>query len=698
MSWSQYLLGAAFFAGTVGAVGLAALIVVRRRYPHLHGSPAILAFGVLATAGIVGVHLAPGLVGLLSRSAVLVLALAVLALVAWRVVPAAPAAASAANPGPPHERVSWPVATSAVAAAALIAWTAAAAWAGAATPSVDIDTLTFHTPNVVKWMQTGSFWRVDQFSPLLANGNYPQNGDVVFLAVLLPWESDAFARLVGIPFLALAAVAVYAIGLELRAPRSMAAMLALVFASLPAALFAAHEGAKTDAIMLGTFGAGLLFLLRHFRTGRRSELVLAGLGLGLAFGTKWYGVSSVVALVVLWGLAWLLARRPVRALASNFALMAALVAAAGGFWLVRNLVESGNPALPTRVEIGGVTLFDAARDFIRECGGSTIASYASEPMIWTDFVLPAYRENFGLPGLALALAVAATLLLGARAALRGRLEPDLGAGPAALAGVALVLALVYSITPYSAFGARGTPTLVGANTRWLLPALLVAAGAAAAASQRLGRRGAAVAAVLGLVAVADGIRRGFSIPRTDVAVAAATLVGVAIAVSIVRAAAARWRGRWAAAGACAGLALLAILIAGYDRQRQFHEGRYLHGDPVIAYLAGDAAGGGGEKVGLAGIFSVEGLSPVLPAFGPRLRNEVSYVGHLVKGQMREYETADAFVAAVRRGGYDLLVLGKGGYAGCEVPGTGRQEARWARAAGFSRVAESDRMSLFVRGA
>ncbi len=696
----EYLAGLALFAATWGAVGLAALIVVRRRLAHLGGAPAVLAFGVIVCAGVIAVHLVPGMLGVLSRGTALACGLLVVS--AATLVPEAVGARPRRGwgPRPPVARPAW-VAV-AIAGAGLLVWTATAGWIHAGVASSDIDTLTFHTPNVAKWIQSGSFWRVDQFSPLLANGNYPQNGDVVFLSAILPWETDAFTRLVGIPFLALAALAVYAVALELQAPRAHAAMFALVFASLPAALFATHEGAKTDTIMLASFGAGVLFLLRHFRTGHRSELVLAGVGLGVAFGTKWYGVSSVVALLAFWAAVWLVAGRSPRALAANAGVLSALVALNGGFWLLRNLVVSGNPVLPARVGLGDLTLFDASRDFIRECGGSSIASYVAQPGIWSDFILSAYRDNYGLPGLALAAGVAGASALLAGALGRRRFERRFHARLAALTALAVLLACVYAITPYSAFGARGAPTLVGANARWLLPALLVAAAVTAAAAGRLGRRAGSAVALAGLVAVADGVRRGFAVPRSDVALTAGVLAvaglgGVLVAAWAGLGAGPPTRRRSLDARPVAALAAVAVIAAagvGYQRQQRFFDTRYSEGDPVVTYFSQRAPAS--IRVGLAGIFSVEGLSPVLPAFGPRLRNHVSYVGREVRGQLREYETYAGFRAEVRREGFDLLLVGKGDYPGCEVPGSARREAAWARRAGFRRVADSDRMSLYER--
>jgi hypothetical protein len=216
---------------------------------------------------------------------------------------------------------------------------------------------------------------------------------------------------------------------------------------------------------------------------------------------------------------------------------------------------------------------------------------------------------------------------------------------------------------------------------------------AAAAWGRL--RGAqAVIALVSGIAVADGLRRGFDVSAGSVAKAAVALAAVGVAGWGARLAASRWesRARITAAAVAGAVAAAAVVAVGYSRQRDFMRTRYADGDPAIAYFARNAPGG--HKVGIAGVFNTQGRSPVLPSFGPRLRNEVSYVGHFVRSQLREYETAGAFRAAVARGGYDLLVIGKGSYEGCRVPGAATDERRWANEAGYKRVAESDRAALY----
>lgn len=681
---SDYLVGLVFFGGTWGFVALAAAVIVRRRLGGIRGVPRILAFSLLATGGLIGVHLLPGLVGELSRVSALICAGLVAGLASLlTTVESSPEPAART---PPSSAFSWAVAAAGTLVVA--AGTLAAARVGTVEASTDIDTLTFHIPNVARWMQTGSFWQVDNFSPLLANGNYPQNGDVVQLAVIQPFQSDAFARVVNVPFAVMAGLAVYAIAVETGAARATGALMGALFTALPAFIFATGEGAKTDPVMLATFGAGLLFLMRHFRTSRRSDLLLAGIGLGLAFGTKWYAVSSVAGLLVVWGGFWIWARRPIRALARNATMLIATIAGAGGFWLLRNLVESGNPVFPTKIAPGGATIFDAPHDFIRECGGFTLLGYIDAPGVWKDFILPDFRDNFGLPGLLLFVGFAlAVVLLVRRQEQPGRSR----VGPLLLTTAAAVLALCYAATPYSAFGAENEPDLVGANTRWFLPALLVASALLAWAAGSSGWRRRAIELVT-LVAIIDGARRGFGESLGRVVVAGLLLLAAALTLlaigSLVK------RGVLGRAVATSGLCvavLASVVVVGNQRQRAFYELRYAEGDPVITWFREHPRE---QRVGLAGVWTTSGLSPVLPAFGPRLENPVEFVGRYERGQLREYEQRAAFLGAVAGGGYELLIVGKGGYGDCRVPGREGDERRWALSAGYVRLAESERLALF----
>jgi hypothetical protein len=670
----------------------AAVVLQRRRLPHLSGAPRVLGVAVLATAALIAAHLAPGMAGVLSRWSALAVALA-LAAAAWR-VPGVPIRRGHDPPPPPPESersLSWALA--AVAAGAVVLWLVASAWNRTVLPPEGIDTLTFHFPDVGKWIREGSIWRVDQFTPLLTNGNYPHNGDVVFLAAILPWRNDWLAGAVNPLYVALAGIAVYALARELGAPRPPAILAGALFASLPVVGLAANGEGMTDSLMFATLGAGMLFLLRHERGAPLSELVLAGLALGLAFGTKWYSLWAVAAVVAVWVGVRLIGRLPPRKgpnpLFRDVGLVAGLIALAGGVWLLRNWIDTGNPVFPVEVGALGVTVFDAPYDYIRACAGFTIAHYAGDGGVWSDHILPAYRDTYAWPGAAIGLGLVAAVAL----ALRARGGVPRGALAAGL-GCTLLLTAGYVLTPYSAFGPEGEPVLVGANARYLVPALLAAAPLAAWALGRAGRLRLPVE-LAAAAAVAAGIDRSFDVPLHVVLAVLAVLAALAGAGWLALIATGRLpgRARTPARLAAAALAAGGLVAVGHARQDEFNDGRYESGDAAIAWIARHARSG--HRIGLAGVWSVDGRSPVWPAMGERLGNEVDFVGPYEDERLREYDNRAAWTAAIRRGRYDLLLVGRGGYSDeCPVPGQDSDDDAWARAEGFRVLARSDRLTLY----
>jgi hypothetical protein len=363
---------------------------------------------------------------------------------------------------------------------------------------------------------------------------------------------------------------------------------------------------------------------------------------GLALGTKWYALTTVAVVLGLWAVA---RRRDV--LRPGAALLLGLIGLAGGFWLVRNWVRTGDPLFPQPLP----PLFDAPADPLRERGGFTIAHYLFDGGVWRDYLWPALRLSFGLGG--------GLLVLGALAG--ARRAPLLAAG-------ALLLFAVYVVTPYSAFGPEGRPVLAGASTRYALPALMACAVLAA---------GVRHAAPLLAIGALDGARRAFDLPAGKV------VLGVVLAL-VLLAAARSLAPRPRVALALAGVALIGVVTVARERANTQGYGRL---DPALAYIEDRAPSG--HAVGLAGIWSPQGVSPVLPAFGPRLGNRVEYVGAFRDGMLRAFTREEDFARAARR--FDLIVIGRG-----IPPRPHVREQDWAASAGFLPVAVSPRLLLLAR--
>jgi Dolichyl-phosphate-mannose-protein mannosyltransferase len=682
MRTGDYVVGLAVLAGTLGAVAALATVVVRRRLAHLAGAARAVAGGIVFLSGLLAAHLLPGMLGVLSRWTALAAAVLLAGAASLALRGADRATPAADEEPPPSGTVSWLLAAAGVGILAVLLL--AAAFDAARHPSESVDSLTFHLPNVAAWIRGGSLWQVDQFVPVWSLGNYPQNGDVAFLATVMPWRNDAFAKLAQLPFVLLLALAVYALALELRAPRATAALAAALVPSVPLAGRLAVDTTMPDLFLAATFTAGVLFLVRSFRTRLVSETALAGLGLGLAFGSKWNGVSTAVIAVVVWAAAWLVARRPVGQLVRRGGLLVACVAGAGGFWLLRNWIESGNPIIPVRVRALGTTIFAAPPDEIRTCTGSRIVDYAGDGHVWSTYFWPGWRDALGPAALAALVGAAVALARVVRSPRAGRAAAPL------LAAVAL-LVVAYAVTPYSALGPKGQPVVVGLQSRYLLPALALSAAVAAWAVWRLGRWRPLAEALL-VLAVLDGARLAYD-------VAAGTAAKVVFVLAVVGAAAYaltrldRPRRDMAAVGlAVCAIALAAV--AGNSLQGDFNRDRYRHGDAALTWLRENAPAG--HRIALAGQWDVNGIPPVLPAFGPRFRNHVGYPARSVQRVLRPYARATAWGAAVRRGRYDLVLVGNdvAKPGSCFIPGTRTDWNVWAREQGFRPVAHSARLTLY----
>ncbi|HEY0633260.1 MAG TPA: hypothetical protein VGC98_14485 [Thermoleophilaceae bacterium] len=673
-----YAVGAAFFAVTLAA-SCATTAFVLRRLHGLAGAVRWLAGAVILTAALVAAHLIPGVLGVLTRGTVAVAAI-LCAILAWRLAPhERPGASAPEEPEPAGGTAVGRVLG--VAAGAAIAVCVAAYYRTELTRSVTSDDmLNFHLPLVARWIQSGSFWPVVDFLPYDTTGNYPQNGDVLMLASVLPWRADTFARLAVVPYTGLAGLATYALGCELRASRARAALMACVVASIPILLSAGIVSALPDVVMYGMFGAGLVFLVRGIRTRLTSDALLGGLALGLAFGTKWYAVPAVGVVVVLFAGALAAERLARRTIVRLVGLTAGAVVLSGGFWLVRNAVESGSPFFPAgwlpvgaRSDVGNPA---PRTDF-------PIAHYLLSGNVWRHVILPDELRAFGVGGILLLAGLVAAAVMAVAALRRGE------AAARRVAWVVLVaaaLAVVYVVTPNTASGFDGKPVLVYYSARYLVPAAVPAAAALAWAATRAGRFGLAVD-VLAVVAVADGLRRAFdlSVGALAVGVVAVAAGGAFVWAYLRLASAGRRR---ALTGMAVALTVLAA-VGGYAVEHRF-SGRRLRGQDaaVDRFLATTR---GGDRVGLAEQWSVLPPSPVLAMFGDRLRNRVSYVGEHSEGVNKPYRTPGAFAAALRRGRYDWLMVGRG-----VRPTVATPAMRWAPASGYRLVTQTMRLALYRR--
>jgi hypothetical protein len=680
LSGTEYLEGAAFFVVMLGATGAAAHFGLGWRR-DLRGMPRALAFATLWLAAIVTVHVLPGALGILGRvevgvTSVLLLAAVYAAARVWAPTEASGEAVELFPPAPESGIRSWVFAAGSGAAVGGLLLSLILRDADSAPWHVDL--VSFHLPNVARWIQTGSLWHISDFIPDRSPGNYPETGDIFSLSVILPWRADFLVRLVNCPLLVLTGLSCYALSRELRAPAATSAIVAAGVIALPVVGWVAFAS-LADTSMLATFGMGVYFLVRSARSGLRADLVFAGIALGLSLGTRWYAVYAVAAVLGVWALAWLIAKRPFREVAGGFGLLTGLALLFGGFWLLRNLVESGNPVYPVKIAPLGITLFDAPADLYREREGFTIAHYATDFDVWRKYLWPGFLLAMGW----ISIALWAGLAGGAGLAF-ARLRRHVGdrrdsAIIIALVAAAAIISLAFVVTPYTAVGPEGRPEFGFVNSRYVIPALVLGAGVLAWLVTQAGQWRQLLELAI-VVVTLDGVRRIADLPGPNIdarGLAVAFVVGALLLAVIVGGVLLLRSGRRLVfAAAAAGLVLVAVLV-GRAQERDFERDRYANVNPVFQYIRDQAPAG--ARVGLVG----EGWGNY-PLFGPRLRNDVEYIGHRRRGTMRPWRTRREFDRALAEHRYDIVAVQELYSLDENLP---LEQERWLKGRGYKLIAE-----------
>jgi hypothetical protein len=642
----------------------------------------VVAFALI-TAGLVFVeHLVPLALGVLTRGTVVV-ASALVLLATSRIRPADGPAAEAPR-GASADRLAWGAALVVVGLA--VAYAIAFLAENRSVAVGDVDATGFHLPVVARWIQDQTLWKMNDFAPGWGFGEYPHTGNVLQLAVILPWHDDFLIRFVGPLFWTLAALSVYALGAELGAPRPAAAIFAALFVSVPTTSLVGLNHGQTDLVASFGFVAGALFLTRHARTRRRAELVLAAVALGLSFGTKWYGPPEAVALILVWVAARGLltrARAGWRPAIGDGALVGGLVLLVGGIWMLRNGVLTGDPVFPRHVGVGGVTIFSGTHS-ASEPYDFALLHYLSDTDLMLHGVGRQLARTFGAPSVLILLGTLGTLVLAARARLGVVLT---------VAVAALALLAVYVATPYTAQGPEGLPQ-VTAGVRYALPALAIGAATAAWLVGRLGRAGIVGLFGLSLLAMAQAVDkmrdRTIEFRHTSFG----SVVAVAFVLLLLGALAMRLRASRPSSGAiAAGIAAVValVLLVGRDVQTTFDKTRYRN-LPTYNWL--QTVPKKPIRVGLAGRNGDNsGYSSPYPAYGPRLRNHVEYVGRRRDHLLVAYHKRADFLAALARGRFDVLLVGPENVKSTSTT-LGRPLA-WAKSAGWRPFLKDRRFTLLA---
>jgi hypothetical protein len=396
-------------------------------------------------------------------------------------------------PSRPREFPTLLVAIVAVLAVAAAAWRF---YAALLLPPYAFDALTYHLTMVATWISGES---LEPTTLSLCCSRYPAAGELLFTWPALFTGTDTGVDFVQLVFALIASAATGAIALALGARPSGAIVAACLFFLTPVVL-AQTTTNYVDVVTTAGILVALYFTIRFLQadpfggppgvTPRPALLVPAGIGAGLALGTKATGVIVVVVIAAL-----LVARIVGRGRLTT-AIVAFLVPTllVGSFWYFRNLVETGNPFEPVEVSALGIVVFEGPvelDDLLTVPVGAEGHPWPVQVLLsWARDLAPwvsadegySYEQRLGgLGPLWVYLGAPLVLLLAARALAKRRWSSELD--------FLLVITLVFVLQPYQ-WWARFTLVLAAAGCVAIVLAL-----------ERTGRRrGLALAAASVLLA------------------------------------------------------------------------------------------------------------------------------------------------------------------------------------------------------
>lgn len=221
---------------------------------------------------------------------------------------------------------------------------------------VEYDNLAYHLPFVTEWMRTGNLWQVYYSAYAGPLGYYPSNYELLVLWNIFPFGNDLMVNLLNLPIFILLPFALYYLARKVYVSHKPALMVVLLFLMLPVTL--RQLGTPlVDLFFCYTFILGLVYLREYAASRRMSDLALAGLALGLFAGTKYLGLVYSLPLIA-FAVAWIVGiyRKQIKRGLKHCGIFFGAMFATGGFFYLRNLVDTGNPVFPTEVSLFGHTI------------------------------------------------------------------------------------------------------------------------------------------------------------------------------------------------------------------------------------------------------------------------------------------------------------------------------------------------------
>jgi hypothetical protein len=414
-------------------------------------------------------------------------------------------------------------------------------------------------------------------------------------------------------------------------------------------------------------------------------LIVAGLAIGLALGTKLTIAGAAFAMAV--GVPFIV---PAGMRRRALLLFLGGVAITAGFWFARNIVHSGNP-LPWLNEIGPIDLPGPDRG-LEGRDPYSVAHYIfvnPDTDLWRSFFFEPIKNLFG-PGWPLFLGLAAV------GALLALIRPR-SAAVRLCGAVTVAAAIAYLFTPLTAAGPEGEPVAFSINLRYLIPALALALALLPLEPRLTPPRLRLPLLAGGLATLVITSQYSDSADIWDEpfsSIPAAALIGVLLVGAPVALALLARRSAALAAGGAAVL-VLALAAVGWERQDDYLQSRYENGG--FRFQIDDAIEWANptEELRIA-VAGTSGAYNQYGFYGEGLDNHVQYVGRDASGgDFRAIDKCGPWRRALNEGSYDYVVTTPSLDLNDPATATAAPEGGWLRdEQGAERVTGSGRVAVF----
>lgn len=392
MRWQDFGFRLVLFLATNGLMTYVAWVVARTLARGLLTRVELLATAiVIMTAQVVATHILLGLLGLLIWWLALLVNTLVavgLLLIIPRLFPGARPACRNTGGAHPRDPLAWGVLLT-VGVMMLVALRKVVGM-----PPFGTDSLGYHLPVAVEWLQTGKI--------LIGNpipfAFYPGVSELVDLWLLLPFHDSLLVNLQNWPFALLTVLALYSIARRIGIPVRWAVYGSLFFIGIRAVqLTLAFDNFQDNDVMLVAFFLIAVNLgIAAVYSENRTLVLCEGIALGLLVGTKYSGWGYAL-LVGAAHIFLVVSQRKGKRLLGDIVLLATAMFVLGGFWYVRNWIDTGNPLPPVAIRLAGHVLFPGqAKLFRLDPQESTILARIFDPGAFGLLIDRALLEKGGL--------------------------------------------------------------------------------------------------------------------------------------------------------------------------------------------------------------------------------------------------------------------------------------------------------------